>query len=76
MLMMSLSPAQQPEAAGPPGHCGEQVHLDPHLHLEDDRPAASGSEQQPPDRPAAGHGQVTDDVTTPGGEQSSFTCEV
>lgn len=62
--MRRLSVAEQPEAAGPPGHRGEQVCLDPHLRFEDDEPAAAGPQQQLHDRPAAGHGQVTDDVVT------------
>lgn len=79
MSLCTSSPAQQPEAAGPPGHRGEQVHLHPHLCLEDDQPAAPGSEQQPPDRPAAGHGQVGGDVVPPGCGQRRcsfrFTCK-
>lgn len=54
--------AEQPEAAGSPGHCREQVRVHPHLCAEDEQPAAVGPEQQPPDGPAAGHGQVTDDI--------------
>lgn len=36
--------AEQPEAAGSPGHRGEQVCVDPHLCSEDEQPAAVGSE--------------------------------
>lgn len=56
--------AEQPEAAGSPGHLGEQVHLNSHLCSENERPAAAGPEQQQSERPAAGHGQVTDDITS------------
>lgn len=56
--------AEQLEAAGPLGHCREQICVDPHLHSEDEQPAAAGPEQQLPDGPAAGHGQVTDDIIT------------
>lgn len=51
--------AEQPEAAGSPGHRGEQVRIDSHLCSEDEQPAAAGPEQQRPERPAAGHGQVS-----------------
>lgn len=56
--------AEQPEAAGSPGPCGEQVRVHPHLHPEDEQPAAAGPEQQPAEGPAAGYGQVTDDIIT------------
>ena len=56
--------AEQLEAASSPRHRGEQVHIDPHLCSEDEQSAGVGPEQQQADRPAAGHGQVTDDVIT------------
>lgn len=58
-----ISPsAEQPEAAGSPGHCGEQVRVDPHLCPEDELPAPAGPERQPPEGPAPGHGQVPADL--------------
>jgi len=59
---MMSSAAEQPETAGSPGRGREPLRVDPHLRPEDERPAAAGPERQPSDRPAAGHGQVTDDV--------------
>lgn len=56
--------AERPEADGSPRHRREQVRLDPHLHPEDGPPAAAGPQQQLSDRPATGHGQVTDDTDT------------
>ncbi len=66
--MMSLCwcchSAEQPEAAASPGHRRKPVCVDSHLRSEDEQPAAVGPEQQQSDRPATGHGQVTDDIIT------------
>lgn len=43
-LLMMSSAAQQPEAAGSPGHFREQVRVDPHLCSEDEQPAGVGPE--------------------------------